>query len=652
MLNAARHRINTLYRRLLADRSLPPGTTLEWPNPHPSAGAPEVITVARQLESEVRQILASLVESIDPPPSQALDVHPDFRASALNLSQYLAFRRRDLRQLQIHLSELGLSSLGRSAGNIQASLQAVLALLEALSGELSPRETAPAPPVKLMEGDRLLRLHTERLLGGTRRDCQVRIMVTASTELASNRAKMVEMLEAGMDVLRINCAHDDPKVWWQIINNLRSTEDETGRTCKIIMDLAGPKLRTGPIEQGARVTKWRPDRDLYGNAVQPARILLTTSHHARYETPDETVLLLPEQWVLSLETGDTVTFRDTRGAERTLTVTDVDHDHAWAGSLQTSYVAVGTILVNERNGESTGVLDVGPSREPSISLAPGDRLVLTRTLDPGRSAWYDDAGNLHPARIGCTLPDVFLSAKEGEHVWFDDGKIGGLIEHVTPEEITVEIRLARTTGTPLRAEKGINLPDTNLQMSPLTDSDREALAFIVEHADMVAYSFVNKARDVTELHQEIAELGERRPAVVLKIETRRAFEQLPAMMLEAMKGPTAGIMIARGDLAVEVGYARLAEVQEEILWLAEAAHIPVIWATQVLETLATKGIPSRSEITDAAMGERAECVMLNKGPYVVDAIKALDDILRRMAAHQRKSRSMLRQLNAWNDAPL
>jgi len=104
-------------------------------------------------------------------------------------------------------------------------------------------------------------------------------------------------------------------------------------------------------------------------------------------------------------------------------------------------------------------------------------------------------------------------------------------------------------------------------------------------------------------------------------------------------------MIARGDLAVECGYQRLAEVQEEILWFAEAAHLPVIWATQVLETLAKKGMPSRSEITDAAVGERAECVMLNKGPYAVRAVQILDDILQRMQAHQEKKSAMLRQLH-------
>jgi pyruvate kinase len=76
--------------------------------------------------------------------------------------------------------------------------------------------------------------------------------------------------------------------------------------------------------------------------------------------------------------------------------------------------------------------------------------------------------------------------------------------------------------------------------------------------------------------------------------------------------------------------------------------MPVVWATQVLETLAKTGQPSRAEITDAAMGERAECVMLNKGPHILDAIRTLDDVLRRMQEHQSKKRPLLRALKAWN----
>jgi pyruvate kinase len=112
-----------------------------------------------------------------------------------------------------------------------------------------------------------------------------------------------------------------------------------------------------------------------------------------------------------------------------------------------------------------------------------------------------------------------------------------------------------------------------------------------------------------------------------------------------MRIAAAGVMIARGDLAVECGYERTGELQEEIMWMAEAAHVPVIWATQVLENVAKTGQPSRAEITDAAMAERAECVMLNKGPYVVQAVQMLDDVLTRMQAHQTKKVSLLRQLN-------
>ncbi len=104
-------------------------------------------------------------------------------------------------------------------------------------------------------------------------------------------------------------------------------------------------------------------------------------------------------------------------------------------------------------------------------------------------------------------------------------------------------------------------------------------------------------------------------------------------------------MVERGSLGVEVGYERLAEVQEEILWLCEAAHVPVIWATQVLEGLAKSGQPSRAEISDAVMSGRAECVMLDEGPFIIPAVQFLNGILERMAAHQSKKRSMLRRLS-------
>ncbi len=236
-------------------------------------------------------------------------------------------------------------------------------------------------------------------------------------------------------------------------------------------------------------------------------------------------------------------------------------------------------------------------------------------------------------------------AQSGDPVWFDDGKIGGVIRSADPDSVFVEITQARPEGEKLGAEKGINLPETRIDIPALTADDLEALKFIVQHADLVGYSFVRMESDVRQLLERLEELNGRHLGLILKIETRKGFDNLPKLILAAMRTRSVGIMIARGDLAVECGYQRLAEVQEEILWICEAAHVPVIWAPQVLETLAKKGTPSRSEITDAAMGERAECVMLNKGPYAIASVRVLADILKRMQAHQEKKRSMLRQLH-------
>jgi len=212
----------------------------------------------------------------------------------------------------------------------------------------------------------------------------------------------------------------------------------------------------------------------------------------------------------------------------------------------------------------------------------------------------------------------------------------------------VEVTLASPRGTKLRAEKGINLPDTDLPISALTDEDLRALDDVVGFTDIVQLSFARSPGDVARLFDELDSRGAGHLGVVVKIETVRAFRALPEILLELMQRPWVGIMIARGDLGVEAGWERLAEVQEEILWLCEAAHVPVIWATQVLDSLAGNGVPTRAEVTDAAAGERAECVMLNKGPHIEEAIEALDDILRRMHGHLEKKRPLLRRLRAWS----
>jgi pyruvate kinase len=197
---------------------------------------------------------------------------------------------------------------------------------------------------------------------------------------------------------------------------------------------------------------------------------------------------------------------------------------------------------------------------------------------------------------------------------FDDGRISGRVVSVDRDVLTVRIDHPRPGAAQLKGGKGINMPDTDLRISAITDRDVADLSAVAELADLVEMSFVRIPFDVERLLDELNRLGSHSLGIVLKIETRIGFEHLPQLLLTAMRRPKVGVVIARADLAVECGYERMAELQEEILWLCDVAHLSVIWATRVLERLAKTELPSRAEISDAAMSERAECAMLNKGP--------------------------------------
>jgi pyruvate kinase len=454
-----------------------------------------------------------------------------FLKSSLNLAYYLALRHRDLRSLQTALMPWGLSSLGRIESRVLPNLDAVIATLEAVC-QTSHTSLPQHPAVEdFFEGDRLLLEQTEELFGKTLSHRRVRIMVTLPTVAASDYELVRGLLRRGANCGRINCAHDNAEVWEAMIANVRQAEAETGNSCKILMDLGGPKPRLSM-------------------AISPN----------------------PEQ---------------------------------------------------ER-------------------IHRGDRLLLTRDLPTTNESTCCQAQ--------CSLPEVLDQLLVGTPVWIDDGHIGAIVESIDSQGVLLEITHADLKGSKLRPDKGLNFPETELQLSPLTDKDLQDLKFVANHADIVGYSFVQRPEDIELLQRELHLLlpkNTKIPAIIAKIETPLAVRNLPELIVQAAGKQPFGIMIARGDLAVEVGYQRLAEIQEEILWLCEAAHIPVIWATQVLETLVKKGIPSRAEMTDAAMGERAECVMLNKGPFILEAVTILDDVLSRMQAHQLKKSPQLRALHSW-----
>jgi len=244
---------------------------------------------------------------------------------------------------------------------------------------------------------------------------------------------------------------------------------------------------------------------------------------------------------------------------------------------------------------------------------------------------------------------VFGQLRVGQRVGLDDGEVTATIETLNTEYAVLRVRRVPAGGYKLKEEKGLNFPDTDLKLDPLTPDDLIALDFIAHHADTIGYSFVQEAADIENLQDELHRrtASAQRIGLIAKIETLRAVRNLPKLIVAAGGQQPVGVMIARGDLAVELGFERMVEIQEEILWLCEAAYVPVIWATQVLEKFVKKGTPSRSEMTDAAMAVRAECVMLNKGPYVAEAVSLLDDVLSRMGGHQRKKSPQLRPLKAW-----
>jgi pyruvate kinase len=567
--------------------------------------------------------------------------------SQRNLLHYLALRKNDLRPLQNKLAMLGLSSLGRAESHVLASIDAVLAALGSMAGVTCESEQTESRSSRFRAGSRLLDIHSQKLLGESVPGRSVRIMVTIPSEAQTDYTLIHSLLCQGMDIARINCAHDNPAAWETVIRHIRRAEKAQGRSCRILMDLAGPKLRTGPVEPGPAVLKWRPGRTRTGMIETPARIWLTAEERpVRPPTGADASLPVPGEWLSRIRVGDQVLLTDTRRSEREIRIVDVNIDGCWGECGKTAYVTPRTALSrNTPQGIDTSAVGDFDPLPGQIDLMIGDTLIVTRQLQPGRPATYDSSGRvLTPACIGCTLPEIFDEVQTGERVWFDDGKIGGTIEKVERDRIFVRITHAGPEGSKLQSDKGINLPDSALTLPALTEKDFQDLEFVARHADMVGLSFAQSAADVDLLIEQLNRLGRIDIGIVVKIETRRGFDQLPGMLLAAMKRPSIGVMIARGDLAVESGFERLAEVQEEILWVCEAAHCPVIWATQVLESLAKQGMASRAEITDAAMGHRAEAVMLNKGPHILRAVQVLDDILRRMEAHQAKKQSMMREL--------
>lgn len=600
-----------------------------------------------RIERHVREAETSLEAEIDRVP-------PEARESARNLVHYVALRQLDLRELQEDLQRHGLSSLGRSEGSVLGSLldvetrvtEALVAHGKRTLDDLELVATRRAKELDWPVIKDLLHQRTRELFGHKPEGRHIYVMVTAPSADEADLGWMRRMLKAGMNVLRVNTAHDDERGWSRILEALERARREEGRECRVLMDLAGPKIRTGPVGGARRILTFKPTRSELGKVISPARISVRPQGANANEAAPHLVVE-PESLAL-LRKGDVLRFRDARDKKRKLVVVEASADAVVAVCEKHAYVVDEARARIERDGKKAGTvaLRVEGASDTWIEVREGDEIELDRRDVEGRMARRAADGRVErAARIGCTLPAALEGVRKGHRVLFDDGRIATVVERVEGEKLYLKVVRTQRPTVKLRAEKGINLPDSEVSVPSLTKEDRAALVFAVEHADAVGLSFVRSPDDVRALVDAMASL--RAPStlgIVLKIETALGFHNLPRLLLAGLARPPLGIMIARGDLAVEVGYERLAELQEETLWFCEASHVPAIWATQVLDTLARTGIPSRAEVTDAAMSVAAECVMLNKGPFVDEAVTTLANILTRMEKHHYKKRSLFRRL--------
>ncbi len=559
------------------------------------------------------------------------------KSSAENLLAYMALRRKDIRKLQSYLGSIGVSRLARAESHVIPSINALLKILYSLrDGHKLKLDEAK---VSLSGAKSSIKVNAENLFGKVKKKRFVRIMVTIPTTAAFDGGKTIrEFLEAGMNVARINCAHDSPEVWKMMITSIRKESKELGIPCKITMDLAGPKIRTGALKPGPAVQKVKPLRNTCGEVLEAGTYTVSISDQAEFARLETEA---------DLTHADELKLRDTRGKKRSFFMQQQDEELVILKSNRTVYLENSCTVKIYGGGTKLGkgtITGISPT-ESALSLKVGDHLRLTRNDIPGENASFDEHGQVvNPAFVSVTLPQVLDEIKIGEPILFDDGKIGGIIRETLPDHATIEITFA-PPGAKLKADKGINFPESHFSFSGLTVKDEEDLTFVTKHADMVNLSFVNDVSDLDKFFNALNGLNApKRFGLILKIETRRGFINLPSLLLRSMVHYPVGVMIARGDLAVECGWHQLAEVQEEIRRMCEAAHIPVIWATQVLEGLAKRGLPSRAEITDVSASQQAECVMLNKGPYMTQTIKTLDYILTQLQGYGIKQTRILPSL--------
>ncbi|WP_265530617.1 pyruvate kinase [Sphingomicrobium marinum] len=263
-------------------------------------------------------------------------------------------------------------------------------------------------------------------------------------------------------------------------------------------------------------------------------------------------------------------------------------------------------------------LRVGTFADGKVEVKKGDTFTLDRDEAPG------DASRVHLPH-----PELFEAIEKGSLLLIDDGKIRLKVIEVHADRIVTEVKVSGTISD----RKGVNVPDVLIPIPALTEKDRSDLDYMLElEVDWVALSFVQRPEDV----QEAADIIDGRAAIIAKIEKPQAVEKLDEILEVAD-----GVMVARGDLGVELPPEKVPPVQNKIVSTARHVGKPVVVATQMLESMITSPTPTRAEVNDVAdaIYDGADAVMLSAesaaGKYPVEAVKMMDRIGRAVEADER-----------------
>jgi pyruvate kinase len=580
--------------------------------------------------------------------------HPRTR-SLLNLKQYLILRKNDRTELQEKLFMLSLSSLGRSFAHVAASIDTLHDQLSSSLGykEISEELMAEFHHLPIHDAIAIASQNSKLLFGGKTSSKlskqSTAVMVTLPSDAVQNDGILIRQLaETGINVFRINTAHDDAATWKAMadiivaINEQRDSAD----TIKIFVDLAGPKIRTGKIR--------KVDYPIaIGSKKQEKEVVITIRDGMTKGEEVDSVTLeknpaqitVEKKFFKNFTKNRAIKIVDANGKKASIKIYELADTYAKGVINKKIFVNKKTKLFCNRHKGS--ILNIDTQIE-AIRLFVDDLLIITETEVLGRAALLNmEQKVIEPALISCSLHNMLSHIQAGEKVFIDDGKIGLEVIKKNVDSITCRVTHSKSNGTFIKEEKGINFPDTYIRTKALTETDRVNLLSVLDFADHLSLSFCQSAEDVHDLQKILSELGRSDIGIIAKIETKQGVINMPIILEQLLASEKSGVMIARGDLAIEVGFENMPHIQEAILDICDAAHLPVIWATQVLESMMKNNLPSRAEVTDAAMAGRAECVMLNKGAFAIDTIDTLTRILDDMHSISKKNRHLLKKETLW-----